>query len=209
MRIRDRDGGYDDGYRECSCFWGKEPGSLVLRLFRQASHIPSRVLDLGCGEGKNASFFAERGATVDAVDCSSHALRNAAEACGGSTGVTWHLSDARDFLNQPRQPYDIVVMYGLLHCLPSLDDVLGLVDRARRLTTAGGLHILCAFNQRAQDLSAAHPTFAPLLLTHTTYVGAYEGWAVDASDEDLFEVHPHNRIPHRHSMTRLVARAPA
>ncbi len=46
-------GGYDDGYRECPCFWGDEPGSLVRVL---CDHIgPVRgfaVLDAGCGEGK-------------------------------------------------------------------------------------------------------------------------------------------------------------
>jgi hypothetical protein len=37
----------------------------------------------------------------------------------------------------------------------------------------------------------------------------YRGWTLlHQSDEDLHETHPHNSIPHVHSMTRLIARKP-
>jgi hypothetical protein len=69
-------GGYDDGYRRCPCFWGKTPGKLVSAL---ADIVPSfhglRILDAGCGEGKNAVFFAQRGAFVRAIDVSALAAR--------------------------------------------------------------------------------------------------------------------------------------
>ena len=53
-------GGYDDGYRNCPCFWGTEPGSL--RKSCCAIHVvsvsrASPMLDAGCGEGKNAAFL--------------------------------------------------------------------------------------------------------------------------------------------------------
>jgi hypothetical protein len=31
-------GGYDDGYRNCSCFWGVDPGSFV-KLLTQRLHL--------------------------------------------------------------------------------------------------------------------------------------------------------------------------
>jgi len=71
-------GGYDDGYRRSPCFWGTTPGSLVRLL---ADLVPSfegfQILDAGCGEGKNAIFFAQRGAAVKAIDVSSLAFQNA------------------------------------------------------------------------------------------------------------------------------------
>lgn len=203
-----RNGGYDDGYRLCPCLWGDKPGSLVSRVFGNDRPLSLKVLDLGCGEGKNAAYFSRRGATVDAVDCSDHALRNAESRWGPLQGVTWHLEDAATFVGKLECNYDVVVMYGLLHCLSTPVDALSLISRCRELTNRGGLHIVCAFNRRSQDLSA-HPNFEPLLLDHGTYVHAYDGWHVEASDEDLFETHPHNGIPHHHSLTRLIARAPA
>jgi len=67
-------GGYSKGYAAVPCFWGTSPGSLIATYL--ASHEPQklRVLDVGAGEGKNAAAFARRGATVDAIECSSDAI---------------------------------------------------------------------------------------------------------------------------------------
>jgi len=41
------EGGYDDGYAACPCFWGLSPGSLVSAfLDRNASLAGRTVLDL-------------------------------------------------------------------------------------------------------------------------------------------------------------------
>ena len=73
-------------------------------------------------------------------------------------------------------------------------------------TAPGGYNVVCVFNDRQQDLTA-HPGFTPTLLRHTDYLGLYSSWElVYASDEDLHEIHPHNGVPHMHSLTRLIAR---
>jgi len=70
------DGGYDEGYRACPCFWGDKPGSLVAQLLIEQNFAGKFVLDLGCGEGKNAAAFARAGASVTAIDCSELAISN-------------------------------------------------------------------------------------------------------------------------------------
>lgn len=47
-------GGYDNGYRNCQCFWGIVPGSFVnLLCDRLPSVFGLKVLDAGCGEFRN------------------------------------------------------------------------------------------------------------------------------------------------------------
>lgn len=203
-------GGYDEGYAACPCFWGREPGSHVQWLY---SHLGSlagmRVLDLGCGEGKNAVFCARRGATVTAIDVSSKALINAKKIWNSDDydGVTWIQHNAIEY-SFTSEPFDLVIMYGLLHCLPDFKSVESLVVRAQQSTAKGGYNIVCAFNDRKQDLSA-HPEFSPCLLRHDAYSRMYESWeTLRSSDTDLFETHPHNNIPHSHSLTRIVSRRP-
>jgi 2-polyprenyl-3-methyl-5-hydroxy-6-metoxy-1,4-benzoquinol methylase len=202
-------GGYDDGYRKCSCFWGSEPGSLVRHFAEVTSDIQGmKVLDVGCGEGKNAAFLAERGAAVTALDVSPHALANARQTWPNTPRIQWILSDvaASDL---PDGPYDLVIAYGLLHCLSDQRTVEDTVRAIQRNTVPGGWNILCAFNSRHQELAEAHPGFAPCLLPHAVYLGAYSAWRlVLASDKDLYETHPHNGVPHTHSMTRLLAQKP-
>ncbi len=198
------DGGYDEGYRSCPCFWGKKIGSLLTRFLQENTVKNCRVLDAGCGEGKNAIALAELGANVTAIDCSEAALRNAHESFG-ENDVHWHCADVRKFCPETIE-FDIIVAYGLLHCMKSASEVSTMVHRFQEFTTLGGWNIICTFNDREHDLSA-HPGFHPCLIPHSTYLKLYEGWEVTfSSDEDLHEIHPHNSIPHVHSMTRIIAR---
>jgi 2-polyprenyl-3-methyl-5-hydroxy-6-metoxy-1,4-benzoquinol methylase len=98
MEAQKNTGGYDDGYACCDCFWGTSPGSLVKTFLEENPRLYGfRVLDLGCGEGKNAAAFAKSGASVVAVDCSSRALANGQKAFSG-LGIDWQLSDAQSYL---------------------------------------------------------------------------------------------------------------
>lgn len=200
-------GGYDDGYESTKCFWGTDPGSMVKWLCVFLGSVDGlSILDLGCGEGKNAAYLARRGAKVTAVDISFAALGNARDAwCPEEyEAVAWHCSDVRQF-DFHQSSYDVVIMYGLLHCLATQEEIAHLVAKARLATRQGGHNILCSFNNRHQDLSG-HPGFSPTLLPHSLYLNMYSGWnLLVATDEDLRESHTHNNIPHVHSLTRLVA----
>ncbi len=205
------DGGYDSGYRACPCFWGSDPGSLVSRL---ATIIPSftglQVLDAGCGEGKNAIFLAGKGAVVQAYDISQIAIQHAEDLKFGLQvgNVCFHAQDIRS-ASIGSLSFDVVIAYGLMHCLPDEREVRSLCALLQDATKEGGYLILCAFNDRFQDLSA-HPGLTPTLLPHATYLDMFAGWdIVEASDKDLHETHPNNNIPHTHSMSRIIARKPS
>ena len=199
-------GGYDEGYRACGCFWGREPASLVRTLVQVVGlSRGSAVLDAGCGEGKNAAFLGGLGLTVRAVDISPAAITNAKRTWGELASVTWEVADVRHIVLAPAF-FDVVIAYGLLHCLQSETEIITTVVRLQEATALGGFHVICVFNDRAQDLRA-HPGFRPTLAGHSIYLGLYDGWELlHASDRDLFETHPHNGIPHSHSLTRLLAR---
>lgn len=202
-------GGYDAGYQACPCFWGTEPGSLLTRLVTTFGEAPTfRALDAGCGEGKNAVYLANRGASVVAVDLSPWAIMNARALHAEVRGIKWVVGDIAS-LRLRAQEYDVVVAYGLLHCLPDPYAVRKLVSHLMQATRPGGYQVVCAFNARFQDLRA-HPGFSPTLLPHADILSLYDGWdVVEESDRDLVETHPHNNIEHTHSMTRLIVRRPA
>jgi SAM-dependent methyltransferase len=70
---------------------GAVNGSLALEL---GSATPGRILDIGCGEGADAIWLAQRGWDVTAVDISAVAIGRA-RAAAGAEGVTvdWWCAD--------------------------------------------------------------------------------------------------------------------
>lgn len=200
-----QDGGYDEGYRQCTCFWGSEPGSLVRMLPRyRSSVVDMKVWDAGCGEGKNAIHLARLGAHVDAWDVSELALSNARKAWPDANVINWRHADVRK-ADPTGGYYDLVIMYGVLHCFGSREEISDFVARAQNACNQQGLHLVASFNDRKQEL-AAHGKFAPTLLSHKDYLLMYSRWRIlYEMDCDLLEAHPHNNVPHVHSMTRLIA----
>jgi tellurite methyltransferase len=199
-------GGYDDGYMQCDCFWGVDPGSYVKILGQKIKNFEGiKVLDAGCGEGKNAAFFAARGALVDAIDLSEAAIKNGRHQWPNLLGLRWHVADIIT-TSVPSGHYDIVIAYGLLHCLRDKNKVEHVIHKLQEATAYSGYNVVCAFNDRNQEMHA-HPGFEPCLLNHREYLSAYSSWEIiTESDSDLTEKHPHNNIEHTHSLTRLLAR---
>lgn len=199
-------GGYDDGYEAVTGFWGTAPGSLVKEFLTSNNAAGLRVLDIGAGEGKNAAAFARAGAIVEAVECSESAIRNGRKLFP-SDPISWFHCDVLE-MEYPKESIDVIVSYGLTHCLPSETSARKLVAELQAALVSGGTFILVSFNSGSHDLSA-HPGFRPLLLDHTWFVERFDGWHFESlSDSILFETHPHNNIPHHHSLTRLTAKKP-
>jgi ubiquinone/menaquinone biosynthesis C-methylase UbiE len=162
------------------------------------------VLDLGCGEGKNAARLAEIGCDVEAWDVSAAGLENAKKAWK-KVKVHWLLKDAADLATEMRY-FQIVVAYGLLHCLAQ-ESIGYLIKHMQRVTVPGGFNIVVCFNNRLNSARLAHPGFEPSLLPHSFYREVYGKWdLLYCTDEDLHERHPTNNIDHIHSMTRIIAR---
>lgn len=198
------EGGYGDGYRAVPRFWPPRPGRLVTWLANYIDLDGLTVLDLGCGEGTNAAWIAAHGAKVKAVELCSTALDHARRDYPHSS-VDWELGSAVD-LDMPHRSCDVVIAYGLMHCL-SDRDTTDLVRRMQHWTRPGGFNLVVTFNDRSQDIADAHPNFEPSLRPHSYYADIYESWDILLNtDEDLTEIHPNNNIEHTHSMTRLAAR---
>lgn len=74
-----------------------------------------KVLELGCGHGRNAIFFAEKGCEVDAVDSSQQALQWAKDEAS-KRGVNVHFVEKNIFdLDIDARSYDIVYDSGCFH----------------------------------------------------------------------------------------------
>jgi SAM-dependent methyltransferase len=204
-----KSGGYQDGYRACPCFWGTEPAESVQELADLLSELPApRVLDVGCGEGKNAFYLASQGIKVDAFDISELAISNAINAWSEVAGLRWHVADLATY-PLLENSYNAIIATGSLHCLISKNSVEKAIARIKLATAPGGYNVISVFNDRAQDLSGHSGDFDPVLLPHSYYTSIYSDWTLlHALDTDLHDFHAHIRKRHFHSITRILARKP-
>jgi tellurite methyltransferase len=178
----------------------------MVRLLADSTELAgARVLDLGCGEGKNAAFLARLGCTVEAWDVSAAALENA-RAAWPDVSVRWFQRDVLSISAESRN-FDLVLAYGLYHCLHR-EAIFSTIASIKRITALGGYNIAVCYNDRLHvNVNKAHPGFQPAYLSHEDYVRSYADWEIlAASDENLCEHHPTNMIEHTHSMTRLLVR---
>lgn len=109
-------GKYDALYRAAPGFlWGDQPGSLVRKFLGDARG--ASIVDLGCGDGKNAVWLAQRGNNVLALDVSEVALAMAARRSKAHAGRNLFFVRG-DVTNLGiRQDFDVAIAYGLFQCL--------------------------------------------------------------------------------------------
>ncbi|WP_323776148.1 class I SAM-dependent methyltransferase [Leisingera sp.] len=110
---------YDKLYRETPEALGA-PSPAITAFFSGLGSKGLRVLDAGCGQGRDALFIARLGHQVTGVDLSPHGIRDlqAAAAQDGLdvTGVTADLT-----VWEPGEDYDILLFDRTLHMLAAPD----------------------------------------------------------------------------------------
>jgi tellurite methyltransferase len=163
----------------------------------------SSVLDVGCGEGRNSIFLAERGFAVDAIDISEAGIEKA-KRIAAARGVSvnfWRCDMARfEF----EKDYDVILSHGVLH-LPEKADRDRFIERARLHTAVGGFNCISVFTDRLP----ATPDNAPF--THSLFYvgelpGKYADWEIVFHREGTFEdTHP-GGIHHHHAHEGIIAR---
>lgn len=99
---------WEDRYAQRSRVWSGRPNAALAEL--ASALVPGRALDLGCGEGGDAVWLAQRDWRVTAVDISSTAIERGRAAAAALPGVgeriEWIAADLAEW--QPAGAFDLV-----------------------------------------------------------------------------------------------------
>jgi SAM-dependent methyltransferase len=99
---------WDDRYATAEYVWTADPN--IFLAAEAATLSAGRVLDLACGEGRNAVWLAEQGWDVTGVDFSEVGLDKARRlAAERGVDVTWVCADVTSW-QPPAEGYDLVVV---------------------------------------------------------------------------------------------------
>lgn len=199
---------YDERYQLPGYYWGTRPSELCDRLL---SFIPvseqARTLlaDIGCGEGRNAVYMAERGFNVLAIDSSEIALKKV-KTMAHSRGVVIRTS-LQDINRCTFQtPVGVLLSTGTVQYLrPEFRH--SAFDRFKRLTTPGGLHAISALLEKPFIPPAPDADISAVLFRSGELLGYYWDWEILYSIEEIFHCSS-SGVPHRHAVNRMIAKKP-
>lgn len=195
---------YEQEYQTEDYYWGLVPSKMcyaVLETMPPVKHL--KVLDIGCGEGKDAVFFARNGYDVSAFDISTAGIAKVKALCQKlNTQVHVFRADINDY--RLNQPYDILFSSGVLHYIkPDLRQQI--FQNYKQYTHEGGLHVFNVFVKKPfialppEKEPNAHPWISGELLTY------YHDWEILKFEEVIFDCQS-SGIPHQHAMNRVISR---
>ncbi|PEA81149.1 class I SAM-dependent methyltransferase [Bacillus pseudomycoides] len=98
-------------------FFTNKPDENLVNYFEKKLLNPGKVLELGCGPGRNAIYFAEKGCLVDAVDLSQESIQWATERAkekNVNVNINFIYNNIFD-LQIEEGTYDIVYDSGCFH----------------------------------------------------------------------------------------------
>lgn len=198
---------WERGYRDPVVSTMGGPSHEVVELV-PALPPGGKVLDLGCGEGRNSFYLASKGFDVTAIDRSEagiNKLTTMAERAGFPlSGI------AADIVNVDIvEDYDLVMAHGVLYYLSNVE-WRDLLSQVKEQTKPGGFNAysIFIFNEEYPR----PPEFKSARYTHSLRPNElqefYEGWEILRYDVYVkWDQHPGIPI-HVHPIEKLVARKP-
>lgn len=197
---------YDRRYNTEEYYWGLIPNRICYDIMKLLPPVkPYRVLDIGCGEGKDAVFLARCGYAVTAFDISEQGIEKAKRLAGhNKVEVNFFRADLSDY--RPDTEYDIIFSSGVLHFIPPARRC-EFFDNLKSHTADGGISALNVFVQkpfitRAPDSTRDEEKRLPW--RSGELFGYYHDWLFHTCREEIFDCNS-GGIPHKHCMDTLIA----
>lgn len=194
---------YEEYYGGGDYFWGVVPSTMCLKVLELLPPVrPLRLLDIGCGEGKDAVFFARCGYDVSAFDISEMGLEKVKRlADAARVNVRTFRANIWDY--RIDEGYDVLYSSGVLHYIkPELRAEI--MENYRTHVNASGLVALHTFVgkpfvERVDKQKAVWLWKSGELFTY------FHDWFIESCSEYVFNCNSAG-IPHKHAANRLFAR---
>lgn len=195
---------YNKRYDQEDYYWGVTPSDTCFRILDLVppDHAMT-LLDIGCGEGRNAVFFASRGFAVTAFDTSSVGVEKAKRlADKAEVHLEVFVADINDF--RLSETFDVIFSTGVLQYIPMemRPEILG---NYRQFTSLNGINALSVFVKKPFIASAPDAESVSYSWISGELLNHYQDWRIEFTTEDIFDCMS-SGVPHQHAISRVIAR---
>jgi SAM-dependent methyltransferase len=162
-------------YAGSEYYYGDEPGPIARRAVRYHHFFPgATALDLGCGEGQDLAFLAERGYQATGVEFTPAGAEKSRQLLAGrGLQGTVIQEDAREYLAaQPAEGvFHLVVAANSLQFLGP--DAPGCLGRLMELVAPGGVLGISLFGREEGEAEVSGTVY---FLTFQELLSRFQGW---------------------------------
>lgn len=196
---------YDDRYGSEEFYWGKQPSSMARIFFQKyPPQDGQKLLDIGCGEGRDSIFFAQNGYQVTGFDSSAEGItKSMARADELNLSIDFFQANINKYRLQ--DPCDAIFASGALHYIP-LPLREEIITNYKRFTNPSGIHAFMVpiykpfIPEDPQVDQFEQPWRSGEILTH------YHDWIIEFFTEEILD---DSRSGYRFPVNRLIAREPS
>ena len=195
---------YEEKYQSNNMYWGNAIWEKCYDVMRCLPPTrPLRLLDIGCGEGQTAIFFARNGYRVSAFDIANAGVEKGmqyAAECG--VDVDFFEADVMEY--KLERDYDVIYASGLLqYILPK--ERARVIDNWKKHTNKNGIHLLNVFVEKPFIETAPDWEETEYFWKSGELLQYYHDWKIELVEEIIFDCNS-SGIMHRHCMDVVMAR---
>lgn len=204
--VRARSTPYEEIYREGGYYWGIMPNDLAFEVLKiKYPTRPLKLLEVGCGEGRDAVFFAKNGYQVTAFDLTASGIEKAKRLADmHQVEVNFFRADLRQF--RLEEAYDVIYSSGVLHHIPR-ELKAELLSNYKEHTAPGGINAVNVFVKKPYISAPPDSDGDDDTWESGELVWLYRDWKLLAAREEEFDCNS-GGTPHRHCMNVLLAQKP-
>lgn len=197
---------YHNLYDKEEFYWGLQPSEQcydILKICPPNGRI--RLLEVGCGEGKDALFFARNGYDVTAFDIAQTGIDKVNQLV---ERFNIYIHAFRADMQEYRLEEDFDIIYAsrsLHHIQPELRREV--IENYKEHTKEGGIHVLNTYVEKPFVAPAPENDAFAYLWKSGELFSHYADWRLEQIDEVIYEC-TSSGIFHHHAMDTLIARKP-
>lgn len=195
---------YEKWYEGDDYYWGLERGSFLDELISLCPPSENtKVLDIGCGEGKDAVYMAQKGFDVSAFDLTDNGIRKTIRlASDRGVNIKAYVDDINTFV--PDDQYDIIYSTGTVQYLFD-ENKKSFFEKIEKMTKPNGIVFFNVFVEKSfLELPPDWDREEKMWKSGELFT-YFADWKIERIDEVIFKDNS-GGTPHYHCMDTIICR---
>jgi SAM-dependent methyltransferase len=139
---------WNSAYNNNTSFFGETPSRFALSCYDKIKNV-KKILELGCGQGRDTLFFASKDIEIDALDYSPVGIERLQKLASEKnlSNLQASVFDARNEFPFNSNEFDAVYSHMFFTMRSTWDELKSIVHEVNRVLKHGGFHFFSVRNR--------------------------------------------------------------